>query len=148
MNYKGYETEDSHYNDMSQVLRQFEDGNYTTLDWDELEDLQKEIVKKMGELTSAGKTFHDVKIEFWAVDDEYNPDGEDTSATGSISIVWKELETPRQKEGRIASQKKHIDETIENDKRMSEARRHVKDVQIEMALQLLKKNGYTVTKKK
>jgi len=146
MNYKGYEIEDNHYNDMSQVLRQFEDGNYTTLDWDDLEDLQKEIVKKMGELTNSGKTFHDVKVEFWAVDDEYNPDGEDTSATGSISIVWKELETPRQKERRIASQKKHIDETIENDKRMSEARRHVADVEITRAIQLLAASGYTIIK--
>ena len=146
MNYRGYEIEDNHYNDMSQELGEFEDGNYTTLDWDDLEDLQKEIVKKMDDLILAGKTFKDVKIGFWAVDDEYNPDGSDTWAEGSISIVWKELETPRQKEQRIDRAKKAIDKDIEDRKRMDEARRHVADVEITRAIQLLAASGYTVTK--
>ena len=148
MNYKGHEIEDHHYNGMSQVIKPFENGNYTTLDWDELEELQQAIVKKKLELANAGKTFKDIMIEFWAVDDEYNPNGADTYAEGNISVVWMELETPEQKEERIARQKKYIDETIENEKRMSEVRRLSGEAEIARALQLLNKNGYTVTKKK
>lgn len=146
MNYRGHEIEDEHYNGMSQVIRPFEDGNYTTLDWDDLEELQQAIVKKRIELANAGKTFKDIMIEFWAIDDEYNPNGADTYAEGNISVVWKELETPEEKEERIARAKKHIDKTIEEDNRMAEARGHATDVEIERALQLLNKNGYTVIK--
>lgn len=146
MNYRGHEIEDDHYNGMSQVIKPFEDGNYTTLDWDDLEELQQAIVKKRIELANAGKTFKDIMIEFWAIDDEYNPNGADTYAEGNISVVWKELETPEEKEERIARAKKHIDKTIEEENRMAEARRHAADVEIEQALQLLNKNGYTVVK--
>lgn len=146
MNYRGHEIEDDHYNGMSQVIKPFEDGNYTTLDWDDLEELQQAIVKKRIELANAGKTFKDIMIEFWAIDDEYNPNGADTYAEGNISVVWKELETPEEKEERIARAKKHIDKTIEEDNRMTEACRHAADVEIEQALQLLNKNGYTVIK--
>lgn len=147
MNYRGHEIEDNHYNGMSQVIKPFENGNYTTLGWHELEELQQAISRKEFELANAGKTFKDIMIEFWAVDDEYNPNGADTYAEGNISVVWMELETPEEKEERIARQKKYIDKTIEEEKHTAEARRLSGEAEIARALQLLNKNGYTVTKK-
>lgn len=146
MNYRGHEIEDNHYNGKSQVLKPFEDGNYTALDWEDLEELKQEITKKKLELANAGKTFKDIKIEFWAVDYEYNPNGADTCAEGNISIVWMELETPEQREERIVQQKRYIDNAIESEKRKAETRRLSGEAEIARALQLLNKNGYTVTK--
>ena len=144
MNYKGHEIEDNHYNGMSQVIKPFENGNYTTLDWDELEELQQAIVKKKLELANAGKTFKDIMIEFWAVDDEYNPNGADTYAEGNISVVWMELETPEQKEERIARQKLYIDKTIEEEKRKEEANKLAEQKEIERSIETLRKAGYKV----
>ena len=144
MNYKGHEIEDNHYNGMSQVIKPFENGNYTTLDWDELEELQQAIVKKKLELANAGKTFKDIMVEFWAVDDEYNPNGDDADAEGNISVVWMELETPEQKEERIARQKLYIDKTIEEEKRKEEANKLAEQKEIERSIETLRKAGYKV----
>ena len=144
MIYKGKIIEDNHYNGMSQVIKPFEDGNYTTLDWDDLEELQKAIVKKKLELANAGKTFKDIMVEFWAVDHEYNPNGADTYAEGNISVVWMELETPEQKEERIARQKQYIDKTIEEEKRKEEAKKLAEQKEIERSIETLRKAGYKV----
>ena len=144
MIYKGKIIEDNHYNGMSQVIKPFEDGNYTTLDWDDLEELQQAIVKKKLELANAGKTFKDIMVEFWAVDDEYNPNGDDADAEGNISVVWMELETPEQKEERIARQKLYIDKTIEEEKRKEEAKKLAEQKEIERSIETLRKAGYKV----
>ena len=63
-----------------------------------------------------------------------------------LIIVWMELETPEQREERIVQQKRYIDNAIESEKRKAETRRLSGEAEIARALQLLNKNGYTVTK--
>lgn len=144
MIYKGEEINDKEYVLVEEEPFMEYSSNYVEFDLEDLEDLCEKYKAKEKELKESGLDFKNLKIEFWAQDYEYNPNGADWDDEAKLYFTYQRLETDKESEDRILRKMEWIDLKQEEEKRSKLAESAVKQYEIAKAKKLLENNGYSV----
>lgn len=146
MIYKGKEIKEKEYVLVTEEPFLEYSSNYVEFDLEDLEDLCEKYKAKEKELKESGLDFKNLKIEFWAQDYDYNPNGPDYDDEAKIYFTYQRLETDKESEDRILREMDRIDRQAKEDARMKDAEKAVKQYELEKARKLLESNGYTINK--
>ena len=146
MIYKGEEIKDKEYVLVEEEPFMEYSSNYVEFDLEDLEDLCEKYKAKEKELKESGLDFKNLKIEFWAQDYEYNPNGADWDDEAKLYFTYQRLETDKESEDRILREMDWIDRKAKEDARMKDADEAAKNYELEKARKLLEANGYTINK--
>ena len=122
-------------------------SNNFELTADDLESMLNNLERKRKELEMAGRLFKDLQYEFDVNEDHSDDDYYPYDAECNIKFLYYVLETEEESKDRIRRQKIEIDDTIKKLERQKEAEKLVEDYEMSKAIDLLMKNGYSVTKK-
>ena len=122
-------------------------SNYFELEDYDLEQMLEDLNKKAEKLKLKGIDFKNLKYYFCANEDHSDDDYYPHDAECKVFMQYSVLEDDEQSKDRIRCKKIEIDETIEKLKRQKEAEKLIEDYEMSNAIELLMKNGYSVTKK-